>query len=195
MTQASIGIKINGEIKMAKILENVELTWAFLDPENPQENFEKKQWSITANVDKKRAQKFKKEGFIRSLRPVEDKEGNETGKYKITFKQNAETNAGKPLRAPGVFTKADDGTIKPLKKTIVGNGSVGSISFDTFEWNYKGKTGTSMTLKNVLITDLIAYEGDSVDGSEFGKVETAGDEFSNTSSEDLNLDLELDEDY
>ena len=181
---------------MSKILENVELSWAFLDPENPQENFEKKQWSITANVDKKKAQKFKKEGLIRSLRPVEDKDGDETGKYKITFKQNAFTGAGKPLRAPGVFTKTESGSIKPLKNIIIGNGSVGSISFETYEWNYKGKQGISMALKNVLITDLIAYEGSEAGGSEFGKVEAEGNEFSDKSDKNLDLDLDIeDEDY
>ena len=43
---------------MANLLENVELSWCFLDPKNPQLNFEKKQWSATANVDKKTASEF-----------------------------------------------------------------------------------------------------------------------------------------
>ena len=76
---------------MANLVENVELNWCFLDPDNPQENFEKLQWSVTAYVEKEVAQKFKKDGLIRSLRPVEDAEGNETGQYKVTFKQNAKT--------------------------------------------------------------------------------------------------------
>ena len=76
---------------MANLLENVELSWCFLDPKNPQLNFEKKQWSATANVDKKTASAFKKKGYIRSLRPVEDADGNETGQYKLTFKANAVT--------------------------------------------------------------------------------------------------------
>ena len=74
---------------MANLVEDVELNWCFLDPNNPQENFEKLQWSVTAYVDKKVAEKFKKNGLIRSLRPVEDADGNETGQYKVTFKQNA----------------------------------------------------------------------------------------------------------
>ena len=49
---------------MANLVENVELNWCFLDPNNPQENFEKLQWSVTAYVDKKVAEKFKKNGFI-----------------------------------------------------------------------------------------------------------------------------------
>ena len=180
---------------MAKLLENVELSWAFLDPANPQENFEKKQWSVTAHVDKDRAMKFKKSGFIKSLRPVEDADGNETGEYKITFKQNAFTAAGKAMRAPGVFTKGEDGTVRPLSGVIIGNGSTGTISFDTYDWEFKGQKGISMALKNVLVTNLIAYEAAEAPGAEFGKVD--GDEFGSTESpfkDDADLDLDFAED-
>ena len=180
---------------MAKLLENVELSWAFLDPTNPQENFEKKQWSVTAQVDKDRAMKFKKAGFIKTLRPVEDSDGNETGQYKITVKQNAETSAGKAMRAPGVFTKGDDGTIRPLTGVIIGNGSTGTISFETYDWEFKGKKGTSMALKNVLITNLIPYEAAQAPGAEFGKVD--GDEFGEKDSpfkDEADLDLDFAED-
>ncbi len=123
---------------MANLLENVELSWCFLDPKNPQLNFEKKQWSATANVDKKIASEFKKKGLIRSLRPVEDAEGNETGQYKVTFKQNAKTSAGKDLSPPGVFTKTEEGNIKPLGGVIIGNDSTGTISYATYDWDYIG---------------------------------------------------------
>lgn len=182
---------------MSKLLENVELSWVFLDPANPQENFEKMVWSVTANVEKEVATKFKKAGFIRSLRPVEDADGNETGQYKITFKQNAVTSAGKEMRAPGLFIKGDDGTVKALTGVMVGNGSIGSISFDTYDWKYKGKEGTSMSLKNVLVTTLIPYEAQEPAGSEFGAVE--GSEFDNKKespfkdSKDLDLDIDNDD--
>lgn len=180
---------------MAKLLENVELYWAFLDPANPQENFEKKQWSITAYVSKEQVMKFKKAGLIRSLRPVEDSEGNETGEYKITFKQNAVTATGKEMRAPGVFTKGDDGVVRPLTGVIIGNGSTGSISFDTYDWDFKGQKGTSMALKNVLVSNLIPYEAAEAPGAEFGKID--GDEFGSEESpfkDDKDLDLAFDDD-
>ena len=179
---------------MANLVENVELNWCFLDPNNPQENFEKLQWSVTAYVDKKVAEKFKKNGFIRTLRPVEDADGNETGQYKVTFKQNAKTSAGKDLMPPGVFTRTEKGTIKPLTGVIVGNGSTGSVSFDTYDWEFKGNKGRSMSLKNVLVTNLIPYEKSDPAGSEFGDLDS-GAEFNKSKKEDVDLDFEEEGDY
>ncbi len=177
-----------------KLLQDVELSWCFLDPSNPQENFEKKQWSVTATVTKDKAKKFKEAGYIKSLRPVEDADGNETGMYKITIKQNAETAAGKAMRAPNVFTKSEDGVVRPLTGVIIGNGSTGTVSFDTYDWEFKGKKGISMALKNILVTNLIPYEAADAPGSEFGKVD--GDEFGSTESpfkDSKDLDLDLDD--
>lgn len=179
---------------MANLVENVELNWCFLDPNNPQENFEKLQWSVTAYVDKETAQKFKKNGYIRSLRPVEDAEGNETGQYKVTFKQNAKTSAGKDLSPPGVFTKTEEGNIKPLGGVIIGNGSTGTVSFDTYDWDYKGQKGSSMSLKNVLVTNLIPYEKSDPAGSEFGSLDS-GSEFAKPKKEEVDLDFTDDSDY
>ena len=180
---------------MANLLENVELSWCFLDPKNPQLNFEKKQWSATANVNKETAMEFKSKGLIRALRPVEDANGNETGQYKLTFKANAVTAGGKDLKAPGVFTKDEAGLIVPLVGVTVGNGSTGAISYDTYEWTYNGNKGTSMSLKNVLVSNLIAYEADGAAGSEFGTVEK-GAEFVEASpfKDDAGLDLDIDAD-
>jgi len=179
---------------MAKLLENVELNWCFLDPNSPQENFEKKQWSVTVHVDKDVAQKFKKAGLIRSLRAVEDADGNETGQYKFTIKQNAVTAAGKPMRPPGVFTKKEDGTVAPLTGVIVGNGSIGTVSFDTYNWEFKGQKGTSMSLNNVLITKLVKYEASDPAGSEFGTL-SEGSEFASDSpfKDDKDIDLDFDD--
>ena len=141
------------------------------------------------------ASEFKKKGLIRSLRPVEDAEGNETGQYKLTFKANAVTAGGKGLKSPGVFTKDAAGLIVPLVGITVGNGSVGTISYDTYDWKYNGTSGTSMSLKNVLVSDLIPYEADAPAGTEFGTVEK-GAEFVEASpfKDDSQLDLEIDAD-
>lgn len=40
----------------------------------------------------------------------------------------------------------------------VANGSKASVLFDTYEWNFKNKTGVSMGIKKLIVTDLIAYE-------------------------------------
>jgi len=115
---------------MLNLLENVELSWAFLDPTKPQESYGKKQWSIAANISKDKAKEFKKAGYIRTLNAVEDADGNETGEYKVTFRQNAVSAAGKEMHPPKVFTKDAGGTIRPLTGAIIGNGSIGSVSFE-----------------------------------------------------------------
>ena len=40
----------------------------------------------------------------------------------------------------------------------VANGSKASVLFDTYEWNFKNKTGVSMGIKKLIVTDLIPYE-------------------------------------
>lgn len=42
----------------------------------------------------------------------------------------------------------------------VANGSKASVLFDTYEWNFKNKTGVSMGIKKLIVTDLIAYEAE-----------------------------------
>lgn len=51
-----------------------------------------------------------------------------------------------------------------LKGVTVGNGSKATILFDTFSWkNPAGKSGVSMSIKRLVITDLVEYakEGDA----------------------------------
>lgn len=43
-------------------------------------------------------------------------------------------------------------------KEKVANGSKASVLFDTYEWNFKNKTGVSMGIKKLIVTDLIPYE-------------------------------------
>ena len=42
----------------------------------------------------------------------------------------------------------------------VANGSKASVLFDTYDWNFKNKTGVSMAVKKLIVTDLIAYESE-----------------------------------
>ena len=121
-----------------------------------------------------------------------------TGEYKITMKQNAETAGRTKMRAPGVFMKGEDGTILHMGNVIIGNGSIGTISFDTYNWEYNGKKGKSMSLKNVLVTNLVQFEVAEPAGAEFGKL-NAGSEFDADASPfkdepDLDLDLDFAED-
>lgn len=49
----------------------------------------------------------------------------------------------------------------------VGNGSRADVIWDTYSWKFKNKTGTSMSIKKIVVTELVGYE---VDESEVEEV-------------------------
>ena len=75
---------------------------------------------------------------------VADKEGQ--GKY-ITCKSN------QPIKA---FDSDGD-----LITDKIGNGSKAKAIVTGYEWKYKNKKGVSPSLKKLVITDLVVYEGAS----------------------------------
>ena len=89
----------------------------------------------------------------------------------LTLRKSVELGkTGKPVPdkfKPRVYLK-DDGVIQDITATkLVGNGSKGSISVDKFD---RAAGGSSLYLKNVLVTDLVEYEAKESDykpGSEF----------------------------
>lgn len=49
-----------------------------------------------------------------------------------------------------------------LKGVTIGNGSKATILFDTFGWkNPAGKKGVSMSIKKLLVTDIVEYSKDA----------------------------------
>jgi hypothetical protein len=161
-----------------KVIRDVELHWCSVDKNNPVDSFSKKVWSVAAHVNKETAKKLKKANYIKALKEVEDAEGNETGLYKINLNKMAVSRKGEPLRPPGVFVLNDKGQMEPLDTSVVsiGNGSKGHVSFSTYDWSYEGRTGTSMSLQNIVVTDLVPYVRTS-GADEFGLEEAEGSEF------------------
>lgn len=73
------------------------------------------------------------------------------------------------LYKPKVFEKQGQRLVDITQSKLVGNGSMGAISVDRFD---RTKGGSSLYLKNVLVTELIEYvreerENDYESGSEF----------------------------
>lgn len=99
--------------------------------------------------------------------------------YIITIKKDQLLANGEPVPEyyfPKVFERsAASGKLREItQEKLVGNGSVGTVSFEEWGNDY----GDFARLKNVLVDDLVEYErDDNVAGSEFGDVEQAGDEF------------------
>lgn len=71
------------------------------------------------------------------------------------------------LYKPKVFEKQGNRLVDITQSKLIGNGSMGAISVDRFD---RTKGGSSLYLKNVLVTNLIEYirtESDYESGSEF----------------------------
>ena len=114
-----------------------------------------------------------------------DKINDMSGKYQVDLCNLSDKDA-KALSALGVSVKENDS--KPEKgkfitcksnykinvqdrhgsdiEGIVGNGSKAKALIGTYTWKFKGKSGTSPTLKKFVITDLVEYTGDVDAGEE-----------------------------
>lgn len=97
-------------------------------------------------------------------------EGADKKVWVITLRKS--TELGKtgekvpPKYAPKVFEQTESGNrLEITNEKLVGNGSKGAISIDRFDRN---KGGSSLYLKNILVTELIEYVPRDNDASEPG---------------------------
>ena len=105
-------------------------------------------------------------------------EGAGKNVWAITLRKNTLLSNGDPVPSqyqPKAFVRNEDGTLREItKEVLIANGSMGEVSLDIFESKkYGGKTAR---LKNILVTELIEYEGGDRGGeagSEFGEVAPA----------------------
>lgn len=95
----------------------------------------------------------------------------------LTLRKSVELGkTGKPvpdLYRPKVFQKMGSKIVDITQSKLVGNGSIGTISIDKFD---RTSGGSSLYLKNVLVTELVEYtkpEGSNYEsGSEFEEGES-----------------------
>lgn len=119
-----------------------DIMWAFLDRQNDMSNA----YQVDlCNLSEKAVKALTAMGVA-----VRTKEGK--GSF-ITCKSQ------RPIRA------YDDGGSE-IEGSVVGNGSESVALVDTYNWQFKGKKGTSPTLKRLVITNLKVYEGGSAGGDE-----------------------------
>ena len=50
-----------------------------------------------------------------------------------------------------------------MKDTLIGNGSEVSVLYSTYQWEFKGRSGTNADLRAVQVTNLIPYQNDMED--------------------------------
>ena len=140
----------NNEVRNV-ILKGVSLYWAKLNPEKPVAPFGTDQWEITVQVPKKREKEIADFGKV--------KDGFEKGTVAIGLKKKALKKDGSPAAAVRVV----DGMKQPLDPKLIGNGSTGNVMLMLKDYEIKApngkvtKSGTTVTLVAVQVTDLVKY--------------------------------------
>jgi hypothetical protein len=138
------------------LMNNVNISWVKFDSANPDLGFDKKspQYSCTVKTGNKvDAEAWKKAGV--NVKPIE-----EDGKvvYSATLKKKIYLDAdGKnPTKPPAVVDKQ----LQPITNTSsIGNGSIGNVQVRLKPYEYMGKSGISVQLLAVQITELKEYQG------------------------------------
>ena len=116
-----------------------DVMWAYLDRRNEMSN--KYQIDLCNLSD----------GAVSALESMGLTVGQKEGKgYFVTCKSN------NPIRAY-------DGSGEELNSGGVGNGSQAVALVGFYDWNFKNKTGRSPSLQKLVISELVAYEGDASD--------------------------------
>ena len=138
------------------LLNNVSISWVKFDPMNPDMGFDGKsaQYSCTVQIsDKVQAEEWKKASI--NVKPVEE---NGTVVYKTTLKKKIFLDAdGKNSTKPPAVV---DKQLQPITNTSsIGNGSVGNAQVRLKPYEYNGKTGISVQLLALQVTDLKEYIG------------------------------------
>ena len=154
----------NNEVRNV-ILSNVDLYWAKLNPEKPVEPFGTLQWELTVQADKKRSKELEQYGKI--------KDGFEKGTVAIGLKKKAlkkDGSAAAPVRVV-------DASKQPLDPKLIGNGSKGNVILMLKDYEIKApngkvtKSGTTVTLTAVQVTDLVKYVPKNSNFVDFDEVE------------------------
>ena len=139
------------------LLNNVSISWVKFDPMNPDQGFDKKtpQYSCTVKTsDKVQAEAWKKASI--NVKPVEE---NGTVVYSTTLKKKDLSRCGtgkNSTKPPAVVDKQ----LQPITNTSsIGNGSIGNAQVRLKPYEYNGKTGISVQLLALQVTELKEYAG------------------------------------
>tara|TARA_R110002050_G_scaffold19319_2_gene55632 strand:- start:637 stop:1104 length:468 start_codon:yes stop_codon:yes gene_type:complete len=105
-------------------------------------------WTLdVCNLDKKNIEMVKADGLT-----IKNK-GDDRGDF-VTVKRKVKRKDGNENVAPHVV----DAQKRPLINTLIGNGSLVNVLYSTYDWEFKGRKGTSADLKSVQVTDLVPYD-------------------------------------
>ena len=120
--------------------------WAFT--KTPDSKFEPC-WRINLLITDEEAKKLKEIG----LKPKR----NDDGVFEFKLKRNVERKKGGGQNPP---PQVFDAQLNPFDG-LIGNGSKVNVKFSVYNWEFKGKKGTSADLQAIQIVELVPYEGSS----------------------------------
>lgn len=116
---------------------------------------------------KQAAKKVKRVDFEKTYK-VAPPEGDEKNLYVITLKRNTKLANGQDIPEkyrPRVYERQGSSRVDVTMTKLPANGSYGTISIDHYE---SAEYGASARLKNLLVTEMIEYEGNDYNpGDEF----------------------------
>jgi hypothetical protein len=133
------------------VIKGAELWWAKLDnPVNPF-NEQYPHWEVQIRTrDKDESKEWKDQGLHVTLK--EDDDGTF---YQCNLKRKAFTKDGKE-RPP---VQVVDMQLMPVDRAIVGNGSVGNVQLDTYEYTQNGQKKTGFGIRAIQVERLVEYKG------------------------------------
>ena len=84
--------------------------------------------------------------------------GDDRGDY-VTVRRNVRRKDGSFNKAPQVM----DSQKRVMKETLIGNASEISVLYTTYDWEFKGRSGTNADLRAIQIKNLVPYQNDTED--------------------------------
>ena len=114
-------------------------------------------WTIdVGNLDKKSIEQIKAEGLT-----IKNK-GDDRGDF-VTIKRKVRRKDAQMIRAPELV----DAQKRDMPNTLIDNGSEVNVLYTTYDWEFKGRKGTSADLKSVQVANLVPYADTSFDTDSF----------------------------
>ena len=84
--------------------------------------------------------------------------GDDRGDY-VTVRRNVRRKDGSFNKAPQVM----DSQKRVMKETLIGNASEISVLYTTYDWEFKGRSGTNADLRAIQVKNLVPYQNDTED--------------------------------
>ena len=126
-------------------------------------------WTVdVGNLDKTSIDQLKTDGLT-----VKNK-GDDRGDF-VTIKRKVRRKDGQMNRTPDLV----DAKKRQMTNTMIGNGSDINVLYSTYDWEFKGRQGTSADLKSIQVTNLIPFSSGTEE--EFEEVEGYADDTANPS--------------